>query len=1398
MAIRINCPACKAPNTVDEEKRGRKVRCRKCDEQFSVPAESAAEAKKKSAADTAIQANRKMKATAARKRYADDDVEDENQPSKKTTPKKQAPAKGSSAMMFIALGGVAVVLLFCLAGAGGVGGYFWLRSGNEKQVAKVEPQVEDKKDKDGKKNEPVNDKLPPDNGGDKKPIVQIAPIPDGPAPASMNPDVVKKVKKASVYVKVTDATGQTGEGSGFFGLEPGVVITNAHVVGMLGANSKPPKKVEVVIYSGTPQEFKLQALVLGADRENDLAVLRLDGDLSKIPESLPVESDCSLTEVQGVYIFGFPLGAQLGKEITVSTSTVSSFRRDVDGSLSQIQVNGGMHPGNSGGPIVDTRGVVVGVSVSGYRGTQLNFAVPAEKIHGMLHGRIQEIALGEAFFHDKTVKLPVKISCLDPLQRVRDLKVDVWTGPAGPSRRPGLKAPDQLPGDSAKQSATLKYQQGLAAHELELSTLNLPAGHVYWIQPTLTTHAGLQKWAASTTYNPVGAAPLNRVPATLKFNTATSERGLKLAGKFEFQMSSGKEKLVESENLNFEVLEEMTTDPKGAALRVAMGKGQFTTFEQNKTIPRHAEAQNLVKRRIYAYTAAHNGRLEVFTFQRFGPPPINPKGKGKPPPPPSLEMQIRYAEADDMASMFNSTYQLACLSVPNREVKPLEVWDERIALLVGNAKKRTTIDVIMKYTYEGSRTVGGKSEAVITITGEVEKRNSPKDPVSPNRPKSRIVGQGCFDPASGYFSKLKVAIRNDGEFDGRSFSQIFEVNLTRTTGNVYQVAPLPPRTEPGPGPGPGKVVLNENSSLAANDPIDPKSGRKAPMKVYPVQLLAGKEYAISLDSTAFDAYLRLEDPSGKTVAEDDDSGGSLNALIRYRPTQTGQFKIVCTTFDGKLGAFQLKVTDLSAGGTTDPKGGSTKPIGTPVPNAPPQPKAPAGTPGKVTVDLIPLIDPGRDPVHGKWFVGDNILHCNHMHLRPRIQIPYQPPAEYDYIVTFSQPKQRNGISLLMPNPHGGSSICTIASNNGKDYGFHLGGRENRKPLPTAIMDNTPHTTIVQVRKEGLTVLLDGVELVNHKTDFRDLVNNDQWFKIPDPKLLGLACDEPTIFHYVQVVEITGAGVKTLAGPGPGPKGKVVFQLHMVALLPQDQADPTPSFKAKNARMKVLPGKFEGGKTYSISASSNAFDLHLRVEDAQAKKLAEQGGTGNNPRALTFRPTETGVYRVVIAGADGKTGLFEITILELAPDDSKLPATGDFKMPAKSEQPTSYLKIVSSPGEYIGQGKSYDYAGDQLVVKATKTGVNVQVGGWNLNIQPPAGEALKVREYAGATRSGNDASPRLEFSGNGRGNNRISGEFVVWELEMDGDRIVRLAIDFVQRGDRKQPLTGKLRVNSTLQ
>ncbi len=79
-----------------------------------------------------------------------------------------------------------------------------------------------------------------------------------------------------------------------------------------------------------------------------------------------------------MFIFGYPLGEALGLNISVNKTTVSSLRKRPDGTMDVVQVAGGMHPGNSGGPVTDKAGAVIGVSVAVIRGTLINFAIPAE------------------------------------------------------------------------------------------------------------------------------------------------------------------------------------------------------------------------------------------------------------------------------------------------------------------------------------------------------------------------------------------------------------------------------------------------------------------------------------------------------------------------------------------------------------------------------------------------------------------------------------------------------------------------------------------------------------------------------------------------------------------------------------------------------------------------------------------------------------------------------------------------------------------------------------------------------------------------------------------------------------------------------------------------------------
>ncbi|HTU22844.1 MAG TPA: trypsin-like peptidase domain-containing protein [Gemmataceae bacterium] len=391
MSIRIVCPSCRKVYNLADTMQGKTVLCRACQASITIPSPAGKGRREETSrsSDERI-AKSTRSASAATRVSREEDDEPLRHPAQRRSRRKDNDSPGSKNLVPILLGvGAAALVLIGLV-IGGIVLAVGLRGSKDQAAANEPPSGTVARRADAPAG-PAAPAAVPFNVPSAVPVSNKpagmanggeAAIPPGPVPAEMATDVVKKVKQSTVYLRVTEHNGEVAQGSGFCALERGIVITNAHVVGMLESDN-PPRGVEVVINSGESGETKLAGTLLGIDRVNDLAVLRLPGDPSRLPPPLPVASAAELTETQKVYIFGFPFGAQLGKAITISPSSVSSFRKE-NGVLKAVQVNGGMSPGNSGGPVADARGAVVGVSVAVIRGTQINFAVPADFIRPLV------------------------------------------------------------------------------------------------------------------------------------------------------------------------------------------------------------------------------------------------------------------------------------------------------------------------------------------------------------------------------------------------------------------------------------------------------------------------------------------------------------------------------------------------------------------------------------------------------------------------------------------------------------------------------------------------------------------------------------------------------------------------------------------------------------------------------------------------------------------------------------------------------------------------------------------------------------------------------------------------------------------------------------------------------
>jgi hypothetical protein len=104
--------------------------------------------------------------------------------------------------------------------------------------------------------------------------------------------------------------------------------------------------------------------------------------------------------------------------------------------------------------------------------------------------------------------------------------------------------------------------------------------------------------------------------------------------------------------------------------------------------------------------------------------------------------------------------------------------------------------------------------------------------------------------------------------------------------------------------------LKFDGSLKPDDEKDPQ--RNTPRKTHMVTLNAGQRYTIDMIGIGFDAYLRLEDKAGKELAEDDDSGGGLNAQIAFNCTKDGEYRVICTCVGNANGKYTLTVKAAGA------------------------------------------------------------------------------------------------------------------------------------------------------------------------------------------------------------------------------------------------------------------------------------------------------------------------------------------------------------------------------------------------------------------------------------------------------------------------------------------------------
>lgn len=202
------------------------------------------------------------------------------------------------------------------------------------------------------------------------------------------PEIVKKVSPSVVGISCS-MSGGTATGTGFIISKDGYIVTNAHVVN--GANA-----IKVVL-SETYKSEEMTAELIGIDTQTDIAVLKINKTDLQIVE-LGKSSDLVVGEL--AISIGNPLGFELSG--TVTAGIISALDRTLtieDREMNLIQTDASINSGNSGGPLINSYGQVVGMTsakVASSYGEGLGFAIPIDEVlpivkdliaHGYVKGR---------------------------------------------------------------------------------------------------------------------------------------------------------------------------------------------------------------------------------------------------------------------------------------------------------------------------------------------------------------------------------------------------------------------------------------------------------------------------------------------------------------------------------------------------------------------------------------------------------------------------------------------------------------------------------------------------------------------------------------------------------------------------------------------------------------------------------------------------------------------------------------------------------------------------------------------------------------------------------------------------------------------------------------------------
>lgn len=204
-----------------------------------------------------------------------------------------------------------------------------------------------------------------------------------------NCSFIKTYPTGDMYVNdiedenIRDSKEWSGTG---FALNNGYVVTNYHVI----------ENAKSISIKGVKGDFnsKYNATIIATDKYNDLALLQISDNSFKGFDSIPYNVKTTVSDVgEDVFVLGYPLTSTMGDEIKLTTGVISS-KTGFQGDVSLYQISAPIQPGNSGGPLFDNKGNLIGIVNAKHKDAEnVGYAIKTSYLKNLIESSISNSIL---------------------------------------------------------------------------------------------------------------------------------------------------------------------------------------------------------------------------------------------------------------------------------------------------------------------------------------------------------------------------------------------------------------------------------------------------------------------------------------------------------------------------------------------------------------------------------------------------------------------------------------------------------------------------------------------------------------------------------------------------------------------------------------------------------------------------------------------------------------------------------------------------------------------------------------------------------------------------------------------------------------------------------------------